>query len=101
MIANGKHRKSRIYRLQDGNLTISGDENLKKHITKYYKGLFGPPKINNFSLDSTRIDDIPQVTDTENEILVSEFTEAEIKEGIFQMEHNKATGPYGFPAEFY
>ena len=48
-----------------------------------------------------RIDDIPQVTDTENEILISEFTEAVVREAIFQMEHNKAPGPDDFPAEFY
>jgi len=29
------------------------------------------------------------------------FTEKEIKEVIFQMEHNKAPGPDEFPAEFY
>ena len=49
----------------------------------------------------TRIDDIPQVTDIENKILTSEFTEAEVRKAIFQMERNKASGPYGFPAEFY
>ena len=101
LIANGKHRKTRIYKLQDGNHIISGDEELKNYITTYYKGLFGPPDNNNFNLDETRIEDIPQVTDTENEILTSEFTEAEVREAIFQMEHNKAPGPDGFPAEFY
>ena len=74
---------------------------VKNYITTYYKGLFGPPDNNNFNLDETRIEDIPQVTDTENEILTSEFTEAEVREAIFQMEHNKASGPDGFPAEFY
>ena len=29
------------------------------------------------------------------------FTEAEVREAIFQMEHNKAPGPDGFLAEFY
>ena len=29
------------------------------------------------------------------------FSENEIREAIFQMEHNKAPGPDGFPAEFY
>ena len=101
LIANGKHRKTRIYKLQDGNHTVSGDDELKKYITTYYKGLFGPSDNNNFNLDETRIDDIPQVMNIENEILTSEFTEAEVREAIFQMEHNKAPGPDGFPAEFY
>ena len=100
LIANGKHRKTRIYKLQDGNHIVSGDDELKKYITTYYKGLFGPSD-NNFNLDETRTYDIPQLTDVENEILTSEFTEAEVREAIFQMEHNKAPGTDGFPAEFY
>nr|AAP04197.1 hypothetical protein [Oryza sativa Japonica Group] len=91
LVANGKHRKTRIFQLHDGDQVINGDANLKAHITTYYKGLFGPPN------DS----DIPQVSLLENEALTQEFTEKEIKEAIFQMEHNKALGPDGFPAEFY
>jgi hypothetical protein len=41
------------------------------------------------------------VTETENEILTSPFTMDEIKGAVFQMEHNKALGPDGFPVEFY
>jgi hypothetical protein len=52
-------------------------------------------------MDEARIDDIPQVTQQENEFLVAAFTEKEVKEAIFQMEHNKAPGPDGFPIEFY
>jgi hypothetical protein len=52
-------------------------------------------------LDDTRKDDIPQVTDEENENLIQPFTESKIKTAIFQMEHNKATGLDGFPTEFY
>jgi hypothetical protein len=37
----------------------------------------------------------------ENNLLTSTFTEDEVKEAIFQMEHNKALGPDGFPVEFY
>ena len=32
---------------------------------------------------------------------VMSFSEKEIREAVFQMEHNKAPGPDGFPAEFY
>jgi hypothetical protein len=32
---------------------------------------------------------------------VAEFFEKEIREAIFQMKHNKAPSPDGFPAEFY
>jgi hypothetical protein len=47
---------------------------------------------NDISLDESRIDDFPQVTKNENEILTSPFTMDEIKESVFQMEHNKAPG---------
>ena len=70
LIANGKHRKTRIFQIQDGNQVISDGRDLKKFFTTYYKGLFGPPEENNFRLDETRKDDIPQVTDLENEALV-------------------------------
>jgi len=41
--------------------------------------------------------DIPQVTQEENDMLVAEFTETEVREVVFQLEHNKAPGPDGFP----
>ncbi|WVZ50274.1 hypothetical protein U9M48_001546, partial [Paspalum notatum var. saurae] len=36
-----------------------------------------------------------------NEVLVEKFTEEEVKFAIFQMKHNKAPGPDGFPPKFY
>jgi hypothetical protein len=41
------------------------------------------------------------VSSEENDILTSIFTEQEVKAAIFQMEHNKAPDPDGFPTEFY
>jgi hypothetical protein len=47
-----------FFQLQDGDNTISGDNELKKHITTYYKGLFGPPQENSTRLDATHRGDI-------------------------------------------
>jgi hypothetical protein len=44
-----------------------------------------------------QISDIPQVSPEENESLIADFTENEVREAIFQMEHNKTPGPDGFP----
>jgi hypothetical protein len=59
------------------------------------------PEENNFSLVEDYRNDIPQVSREENDILASTFTEQEVKTAIFQLEHNKAPGLDGFPAEFY
>ena len=48
-----------------------------------------------------QIEDIPQVSNVEKDMLTSTFMESEVKQAVFQMEHNKALGPDGFPAEFY
>jgi hypothetical protein len=37
----------------------------------------------------------------ENGLLTVPYSEEEVKKVVFQMEHNKAPGPDGFPAEFY
>ena len=101
MVANGKHRKKRIFSLDDEVGTVEGQANLKAYITRFYKGLFGDPDNILFNLDESRHDDIPQVTQSENEFLTAPFTEKEFRDAVFAMEHNKAPGPDGFPAEFY
>jgi hypothetical protein len=63
--------------------------------------LFGEPEEGNFSMDESQTHDIPQVSDVENSLLTTPYIEDEIKQVVFQMEHNKAPGPDGFLAEFY
>jgi hypothetical protein len=78
-----------------------GDENLKVYISEYYKQLFGEPATSTLTLTEEYTHDIPQLTQEENNILVAEFTEKEVKDAIFQMGLNKSPGPDGFPAKFY
>jgi hypothetical protein len=101
LLANGRHRKTRIFQLEDGNNIITGDAQLKKHITRYYKNMFGPSINHNIVLDETHIGDIPQVSALENEFLTDEFLESEVRATVFQMELNKTPGLDGFPPEFY
>ena len=101
LVANGKRRKTRIYRLEQEEGVIEGEENLKKYITNYYKNLFGNDEVGDFHLDESVKDDITQVLEEENRMLTEEFTEKEVRDAIFQMKHNKAPGSDGFPAEFY
>ena len=96
MIANGKHRKKRIFQLEQDEGTIIGQENLKLYITNYYKQLFGPPEDNFVSLDESRIQDVPQLAADENDVLTAPFSEKEVFEAISQMKNNKAPGPDEF-----
>jgi exonuclease III len=92
LIANGKHRRKKIYQLEQEEGTIVGQENLKTYISEYYKTLFGPPISNTCELIESRTQDIRQISDEENSLLTKDFTEKEIFEAIMQMEKNKAHG---------
>jgi hypothetical protein len=63
--------------------------------------VFDVPSGNSCTLDETRVEDNIQVPEEENNMLIRSFMEAEVREAVFQMEHNKALGPDGFPAKFY
>jgi mannosylglycoprotein endo-beta-mannosidase len=101
LVANGKHRKQRIFKLENDQGVVVGDDCLKSHITNYYKNLFGSPEASGTSLSKDQNLDIPQVSQEENDILTDPFTESEVRAAVFQMEHNKDRGLDGFPAEFY
>ena len=73
MVANGKHRKKNS--LNHANGIVEGQANLKAYITRFYKELFGEPEVSSFTLEEDRIFDIPQVTQTKNDVLTASFTE--------------------------
>jgi hypothetical protein len=75
LIANGKHRRKKIFQLEQDEETIVGQENLKVYITEYYKNLFGAPVPNHFSMSESDKADIPQLSEEENKILTADFTE--------------------------
>ena len=82
-MANGKPCEQHIFRLIKEDGVIVGDLEPKKYITNYYKNLIGQPDEIDISLVESRIDDIPQVTDAENDTLISAFIEMEVKEAVF------------------
>ena len=49
-MSNGKHRKKQIYKLENEGQIITDEAALKRHVTRYYKDLFGPPIKNAFTL---------------------------------------------------
>jgi hypothetical protein len=44
LVANDKYRKQHIYRLEDDQGIVVSVDNLKRHVTSYYKNLFGTPE---------------------------------------------------------
>jgi hypothetical protein len=70
MVANEKHRKNRIFEMQNEDRMLYGDGELKSHITGYYKNLFGPPESLSCTLDEDLRDDIIKVSQTENVKLI-------------------------------
>jgi hypothetical protein len=51
--------------------------------------LFEEPATSALTLSEEYTQDIPQLTQEENNIVVAEFTEKEVKDAIFQIELNK------------
>jgi hypothetical protein len=101
LIGNGKHRKTRIFQLQHEEKIIEGENDLSEYVTNYYKDLFSAPSGNSFTLDETRLGDINQASEEKKNLLIRPFMEEEVRETVFQMEHNKTLGLDGFLAEFY
>jgi uncharacterized protein (DUF927 family) len=83
LIAKSKYRKLRIFQLQHEDQIIEGDDGLKKHITRYYKNMFGPSDESTIFLDESRTDGIPQMSEVENEQLVKLFCEEDLQHAVF------------------
>jgi hypothetical protein len=72
-----------------------------KRASDYYAELFGPAQEFDIQIDPSIWDNLPQLSEEENEILCSPFSKKEIKAALFQMEKNKAVGPDKISIEFY
>jgi 4-hydroxyphenylpyruvate dioxygenase-like putative hemolysin len=99
--ANEKKRKQTIFSLKYYGNHITGDENLIRHATDFYKKLFGPREGNAFAIQEDFWSSEDKVLVEENNRLEMEFSEDEIKLALDQMERNKTVGLDGFPIEFF
>jgi hypothetical protein len=61
LVANGKHRRKKIYELEQEEGTIIGQDNHKTYISEYYKALFGAPTQSIVSLIEDFNNDIPKL----------------------------------------
>lgn len=100
-IANGRRRKHIIFQLHSDEGEVSGTDNLLKHASNYYKGLFNNDNKCNLFLRQDIWNTTQKLNMDEIEDLERPFTEAEIENAVDQMACNKAAGPDGFPVEFF
>jgi hypothetical protein len=100
-VVNGRKHRQTIYSLEDGLDHITGDDNLLRHATSYYKNLFSQGSGNSFHLDPSLCPLEDMVTSSENDELVRPFSMEKIQVALFQVEKNKTTWHDGFPMEFF
>ncbi|XP_073360631.1 uncharacterized protein [Aegilops tauschii subsp. strangulata] len=100
-IANGRKRKNTIHSVKVGDVEIEGTDNLITHATEFYKNFFGPAPGNEFHMDPNTWATNEKLDEKDNVDLCRAFTEAEVKEALFAMAHNRAPGPDNIPVEFY
>jgi hypothetical protein len=96
--ASGRKKKNYIFVLQNNGEEILGETEMIKHVTDFYKVLFGPSNICSLNLNGI---ECAQLTEEDRQELVKPFDLEEIKAVVFELKHNKVAGPDGFPAEFY
>jgi hypothetical protein len=96
--ASGRRKQNHISVLHHNGEEIMGDANLIKHVTEFYKALFGPSPVTSLRMDGVVCD---QLNEEDRQSLITPFSLEEIKETIDELKHDKAAGPDGLPAEFY
>lgn len=96
--ASRRKKKNHIIVLLKDGVEFKGHDDLVKHITDFYKDLFGPTEIIYIKLEYHIC---KKFTGEDRAFLTKNFTLEEIKEVVFGMKHYTAVGYDGLPIEFY
>jgi hypothetical protein len=98
LLAKGRKRRVKIPFLCHDGVSVNDSEGINKIASSYYKDLFGPSVLSSINISNLNMN---QLSDTNRSFLTAPFSINEIKKVIFEMKHNSAPGPDGFPAEFF
>jgi hypothetical protein len=98
LLAKGRKRRVKIPFLNQDDVPVSDADGINKIATSYYKDLFGHSVLSNINMSHCNMN---QLSDSDRSCLTAPFSVEEIKKVIFEMKHNSAPGPDGFPAEFF
>lgn len=74
---------------------------IQSEFLNYFSGLFQSSNLSPDSIEEALVSLQPKVTDEMNAMLTHVFTKEEVRDALFQMNPNKAPGPYGFPVSFF
>jgi hypothetical protein len=80
---------------------ITEQAEIMDHVTKFYKGLFGPMEDRHIFLRAHFWDEDRKVKPEDGEQLVKMFTQEEVKQAMFGMKKDAAPSPNGFGASFF
>jgi hypothetical protein len=87
--------------LEDGDKTIQDPKELRDHVEKYYKSLFGKEQEGTVTLGEVFWNERGRLSNEDAQGLIRPFTMKEIEEALRDMEVNSAPGPDGLPVGFY
>ena len=100
-MANGKKRKNTIFSIQKDGVEIEDPDMILDLATNYYKDLFGHSGRSDIKLQQGCWTDEEKISQTESENLCKHFDMEEVKQVVFGMEKNTASGPDHLPMEFF
>jgi hypothetical protein len=100
-IVNGRTRKKMILSIDDGERNLTDEGEIREHIQKFYKELFGSVPDPEIHLGVDLWEEERRVSIEDNNMLLMPFSEQEIEDTIKDLKTNSASGPDGFSVAFY
>jgi hypothetical protein len=98
LIAKGRKRRVKILSLLHEGASMDDVAGINKIATSFYKELFGPSISSSINFTNLTMN---QLSNVDRSLLTAPFCINEIKKVVFDLKHNSALGPAGFPAEFF
>jgi hypothetical protein len=99
--ANGRKKKCTIFALEEGDREIRDPREIRDHVEKYYKDLFGAEMEGSIELGDNFWAEDGRLSEIEAGELIRPFTIKELEEALKDMDVNSAPGPDGLPVGFY
>lgn len=100
-LANGRRRRCLISRLLIEGSLVSDPSIISDHIYSFYNNLLGGKPPSGFMLSPQAWGPEGQVSDADNQLLMTPLSDEEIEVAIFSSKPSSAPGPDGFSVPFF